>query len=314
MTTIHNMPPLPKYIDLLPNVYRRSGDYNHPLIEDYLKIFEKILTGEETKPEANTLYRRKGLGQTLNVIPGIFYPRFSFLFEPGDDKFIPPILGTDQEAHETELNSYVGASYAEYSDLPDSEWQLEFNLWINELLDWMSSRVDLTLNPDWDVDTKRYLVAYFMPFFRQRGTSENLQTLLQIFMGNGNPHTPLEDDPLIQNIQVHSIAQTYKPTETETVGTPIQNYIIGQNITLADTYQEGMPLLDGQRPYTYLTQIIFKESQKNLVDQATCKFESIFNEEKPALGNASVVHTVPFMLGPDSASALGINTYLTPSP
>jgi len=305
--------PRPKYMDLLPKIYSRPGNYDHPLIADYLKTFEKILTGEETQPEDNTLYRRKGLDQTLDVLAGIFYPRFSFIFDPENDEFIPPILDDDQENHETELNSYVGASYAEYSSDEDSPWQLEFNLWLDELLSWMSDRIDTPMNPNWDVDTKRYLIAYFMPFFRQRGTPANLQKLLQIFMGNGNPYTPLEKNSLIESISVYNIAQNYLPLTEAGFQEPIQPYRVGQNFLLTDKYEEGQPLLGGRRPYAYTVEIVFKQSDQDLIAPALAQFDEILVEEKPALGYCNIEVKVPFMVGPDSASKLGVNTYVIPS-
>jgi len=303
-------------MDLLPQIYRRSGDNRQPLIEDYLKIFEKILTGEDTLSDDSTLYKRKGLGQTLNVLAGLLYPRFDFLFNPESTEFIPPIFGKNEEEHETDLNSYVGATYSEYNHNPESEWQVEFNAWLDEILDWMAQRIDLSLNFDWDADTRRYLIAYFMPYFRQRGTVTCLENLLKIFLGNGDPSAPLHNHSFIKDISVFDLSQCYQPVGSRSEALPLKPYQVGKNITLEDGYTEGQPVLGAQRPYAWLVRIVFKkfeECKKDNVNHVMTQFYKILEDEKPAIGCYNVVSQVPFMVGPDSATQLAINSYLLSS-
>jgi hypothetical protein len=301
----------PRYIELLPQIYRKSGDNDNPLVENYLKIFEKILTGEETLPEDSTLYRRKGLGQTLNVLPDLFYPRFSFLFDPESKEFIPPILGSNQEQYETDLNSYVGATYAEYGSKNDSQWQVEYAAWMDEMLDWMGQRIGLKYNPEWNADTRRYLAAVFMPYYRERGTVACLQAMLQIFLGNGDPEDPLAENKIVKNIQVFDLSQNYLPANGKDKGMPIEGYRVGVNMTLADGYVEGKPLLGAKRPYAWLVRVVFLNSKKDQVDDFMAKFNQLLDEEKPALGCCNVQLQAPFRVGPGSATQLNVNACLT---
>ncbi len=308
MPASKNIPP--KYIKLLPAIYQRQGDNPDVEIESYLKIFEKILTGEITLPESNTLYRRKGLGETLDVLANMFYPRFSFLFSDDDEEFIPPILDKNQEENETNLNSYVGASYAEYSDEEDSQFQLEFQDWLKDILDWMSDRADTPLNPNWDADTKRLLIAYIMPLFRQRGTQACLQLLLQIYLGNGNPYDPLKDNKIIKDINVYDLSTKYLPTDEDPNQQPLQPYLVGVNFNLTNNYVEGQPLLGAQRPYCYAAQIDFKVSDFDVVNEKMSEFDQALNRERPAIGYCKVIQRVPFMTGPKSTTQLNVNSYL----
>lgn len=304
----------PSYMELLPQIYRRSGDSDGPLVESYLKIFEKILTGEETQPEDSTLYRRKGLGQTLDVLGDLFYPRFSFLFDPENDQFIPPIAGDDQEEYETDLNSYVGATYAAYSDKSGSEWQTEYGAWLDDLLDWMGRRMGLSFNSEWDDDTRRYLAAVFMPYYRQRGTPACLASLLKIFLGNGDPRDPLGNNALVNNISVFDLSGHYLPAGDERRGPPIEGYRVGVNTVLADSYEEGKPLLGAQRPYAWLVRVVLKNARREEVDEFLPKFNQVLEEEKPALGFCNVQIQMPFTLGLNSSTQLSVNSYLITPP
>jgi len=89
-------PPSPdapsRYLRYLPAIYSKGGP---AFVGRYLKIFEKILTGIDD----STLDGQRGMQELLaaDVIGNLFYPRLSFLFEPSDTTFIPPISGATPE-------------------------------------------------------------------------------------------------------------------------------------------------------------------------------------------------------------------------
>jgi hypothetical protein len=313
-----NRPP-PRYMDFLPAIYRRSNDDGPPLVESYLKAFEKILTGEDSAAADDTLFRTRGLGQTLDVLGDLFYPRFSFLFPEADADFIPPILGSGQENAETKLNGYVSATSAEYDARPESAFQQEFNAWLDDILDWMAERCGIVLKEVWDADLKRRVNATGLPTFRERGTRAGLErSLLQyadrkpVANNNANPQT----SP-IRSIRVYDLSLNYLPDVSgialQTSGAPLAGYRVGETMRLSESYAEGMPLLDAIRPYAYLARIEFNTARPAAVDPALIEFEKTLSREQPAIGRRNVLECIPFTLGPDSATRLGINSYLAPA-
>ncbi len=94
------------YLRYLPAIYR---DAAAPFVGDYLKIFEKLLTGIDDQ----ALDGRRGIQELLAsaVIGNLFYPRLSFLFPPKDTSFIPPISGAEHSQEVQildDLNRYIG--------------------------------------------------------------------------------------------------------------------------------------------------------------------------------------------------------------
>lgn len=81
-----------KYMEYLPSVfYDTVKDGKVLFTTQYLKIFEKILSGIDD----DALNGRKGIAEVLDIIPELFHPRFSFIFDeylfswdkiPGNDK------------------------------------------------------------------------------------------------------------------------------------------------------------------------------------------------------------------------------------
>lgn len=60
-------------------------------------------------------------------------------------------------------------------------------------LDWLARLVALEVRPDWDEETRRWLLAHAVPLYRQRGTRAGLQRMLLIHLATGNlPQPELE--------------------------------------------------------------------------------------------------------------------------
>ncbi|HEX6904126.1 MAG TPA: phage tail protein [Thermoanaerobaculia bacterium] len=52
-----------------------------------------------------------------------------------------------------------------------------------DFLDWLAGWVALSLRPDWDVDTRRRILAEIVPAYRWRGTPAGLKRVLKAFTG-----------------------------------------------------------------------------------------------------------------------------------
>jgi phage tail-like protein len=187
------------YLRYLPAVY---GTTEPEFLAQYLKVFEKILTGIED----DQLNGRKGIQELLNaeVIGNLFYPRLSFLFDPADTSFIPPISGApakQQAAILTELNSYIGVPetsdpLAAYlvtqpttqptAQLPTqksaSDPQAAISSWLNDFLVWLGGWVDLLVDNSWSIDKKRNVTAQIMALYRMRGTTQGLGFLVDLLL------------------------------------------------------------------------------------------------------------------------------------
>ena len=226
------------YLKLLPAIYSQPQVLSeHPFLGNYLKIFEKIMTGLNMDGPL-LLQRRKGWGQMLApmVIGELFYPRLSFLF-PNNPCFIPDL---NQQSLQT-INDYFGVSNSPKPEAEVSEW-------LKSLLDFMASWVDLYLDHDFldelhtpDIpiaylNKMRNIIARIMPLYRKRGTREGLQGMIDLLIDLN-----YKGEPIIQ-VEIVSLAQT----------TPWQ---LGCNSTLHDAYRVGFPLVGGVRPWVFLVEI-----------------------------------------------------------
>lgn len=258
------------YLKYLPAIYQRSDSSNYnsaAFIGDYLKVFEKILSGIDD----DTLDGRKGVGELLSadVIGNMFYPRFSFLFDQKDDDFVPPIsaLPDDQKKQLlAEFNQYIGVEAFE-DPLADyvtgvnqaSNWEAAFEVWINELVSWLGGWVNLVVNKSWTLDKKRTVVMQILALYRLRGTTFGLQSLLDLLLDLPVTLDGLEYDSN-NNIQMIkgelSIVVSEPITPPVTVeDNPLKGFI------LQDHYSLGMPVVSGFAPWQFCIQIILPNVQ-----------------------------------------------------
>lgn len=178
------------YLKYLPALYGRPGpDGEPPFLSAFLKIFEKLLSGNieppawQSFPVEPPYLTRKGIRQLLEpqVIGTLFHPRLSFLFadDPAFSKTFIPTLSIGKTAGTSDnvdklklLATYIGA-----------DGTLSVKAWLNAFLDWMAGTVALDVDGAWAIDTKRFVIAQALPLFRARGTLDGMTWLLNAWFG-----------------------------------------------------------------------------------------------------------------------------------
>lgn len=173
------------YLRYLPAIYR---DAAAPFVGDYLKIFEKLLTGIDDQE----LDGRRGIQELLAsaVIGNLFYPRLSFLFPPKDTSFIPPISGAEHSQEVQildDLNRYIGVpsppnpaarfSGGQHATQPP---EAAIQAWLDGFLNWLAGWVDLVPDGSWDIDKKRNVIAQSLALYRMRGTPQGIGMLIDL--------------------------------------------------------------------------------------------------------------------------------------
>jgi len=253
--------PLPSsYLRYLPAIF--SGP-DSTFASHYLKIFEKILTGIDD----DTLAGQRGIQELLasNVIGNLFYPRLSFLFDPADTTFIPPISSAppDQEAAIlADLQRYIGVPTPAnptraFAGSPRSQPSTEdaIEAWLSGFLNWLSGWVDLTPDDSWSIDKKRTVLAQILALYRLRGTPQGLGFLIDLLL----------DLPLT------IVGITYQPPQdghTSGTTTPIEGKVTvtvsnptppgiavnddaGKTFVVRDAYTRGEPVVSGYMPWFF---------------------------------------------------------------
>jgi phage tail-like protein len=151
------------YMQFLPSVFHEEvKDEKRPFIERYLKIFERILSGIED----GELKGKKGIAEMLDIISDIFHPRFSFLFDETEKRFLPPLKKNEKNIFKNYFRADV--------DVDD---------FLNEFLRWLASWMALVLKEDWELEKKREVIARIIPIYRMRGTKRGLEEYLNIYVG-----------------------------------------------------------------------------------------------------------------------------------
>jgi len=255
--------PKDRYIDFLPAVYRRHAGPGSPeFLEAYLHVFQTILgrtppRGDET-PEHPTAVDRKGLASVIDVLPDLFYPRLSFLFEDDTEDFIPkfapprPPRGyTDHKL--AELNSYFGIT----DPMTNDAWQAAVTRWLGEFLDWQAAWLGFQPDDNWTIDNKRLQLALILPIFRQRGTARGLEQLLRMFV-----------DPAIE---VHDMVDALALT-------------VGETTRLSEEFDQTEAVVGGLRPYSFVVQLTVGPNETDLpqTTQKIAAIEALTDREKPA--------------------------------
>lgn len=152
-----------RYMHYLPSVFQQvAEDGDDPLISRYLRIFEKMLSGIDD----GEIEGKKGILETLDIISDIFHPGFPFLFDAAGDTFLSPLSSDEKTAFNKYFRQDVGAD--------------EF---MDEFLRWMAGWTALVLKEDWELETKREVIARILPIYRMRGTKTGLEEYLKIYVG-----------------------------------------------------------------------------------------------------------------------------------
>ncbi len=185
-----------KYSGFIPSIFKEA-EYEASFMERYFKIFEDILKGIENdgieKIEADK----------LDVVPDLFYPGFTFLFKDREKVFLP---GIEEEAA--------------------SNFRKFFRTDMEDFLDFLGGWMGLVLNKNWDIDTKREMIARIIPLYRIRGTRRGLEEYLRISI-----HNDVEVIEEKEAFQVGIISHVGKNT---LIGGLPQNYFI-VNITMPES-------------------------------------------------------------------------------
>lgn len=251
------------YQRYLPAIY--SGK-DSAFVGDYLKIFEKLLTGIGD----GELDGRRGIQELLNadVAGNLFYPRLSFLFDPASTDFMPPISAAkpnQQQAILANLDSYIGvpavtnplAAYVAGQPATGSV-QSGIEAWLNSFLNWLGGWVDLTPDNSWSIDKKRMVTAQILALYRLRGTPQGLGFMLDLLL----------DLPMtIEGVQYQMAgggfpakAVPVKGPITLTVSNPVPPCIRVADqaqgaFILQESYHAGSPVVSGYFPWLFNVQI-----------------------------------------------------------
>jgi hypothetical protein len=255
--------PPSSYLRYLPAVF--SGK-DSAFVGDYLKIFEKLLTGIGD----GALDGRRGIQELLNadVAGNLFYPRLSFLFDPASTDFMPPISAAkpnQQQAILANLDSYIGvpaatnplAAYVAGQSATGSA-QSGIEAWLNSFLNWLGGWVDLTLDNSWSIDKKRMVTAQILALYRLRGTPLGLGYMLNLLL----------DLPLtIEGVQYQAAGDGFpakavavKGQITVTVSNPKAPCIgvsdqVQTAFILQERYHAGSQVVSGYFPWLFNVQI-----------------------------------------------------------
>ncbi|NRO97474.1 hypothetical protein GWC77_16240 [Paraburkholderia sp. NMBU_R16] len=258
MSTPSSLPS--SYLRYLPALY--SGP-DSAFVGHYLKIFEKVLTGIDD----DTLEGQRGIQELLasQVIGNLFYPRLSFLFDPANTEFIPPISGAPPDrkaAILADLQRYIGvptpanptrAFAGSPRSQPTSEDAIE--TWLSGFLNWLSGWVDLTPDDGWSIDKKRTVLAQVLALYRLRGTPQGLGFLVDLLLD-----LPLTITGIVyQPPQDGQHAGTTAPIEgnvTVTISNPAPpgiavNDEARKTFVVRDRYVSGDPVISGYLPWFF---------------------------------------------------------------
>lgn len=257
MTDVPPSSPPSSYLRYLPAIFTRQ---DAPFLGNYLKVFEKLLTGVADNP----LNGRKGIQELLaaEVIGNLFYPRFSFLFPGNTTDFIPPIAGPNQTQILARFNSYIGveppadplAGHGAGSVSP-ADWQSAFILWLSGFLAWLAGWIDLVPTGGWSLDKTRMVIAQMPALYRLRGTPQGMSFLINLLLdlpmsipgvvisnGDNQPGTGLVT-VTVSNPKPAGIQLTDQMTR-------------GLTFVLADRVDTTTPLLGGYAPWLFDVQVI----------------------------------------------------------
>jgi hypothetical protein len=238
------------YLRFLPALYGTPQNLNaHPFIGQYLKIFEKLLSGIddaaflENKDVghpaiAPDIAERKGIRELLaeRVAGNLFYPRLSFLFDASDQDFMPPLSGAkddDKTKLFAALGSYIGIDVDPHAHTPTAEVEA----WLSDFLEWLGRTIALRVDKSWTIDKKRNVIAQMLALYRMRGTVQGMQLLLDLWLD-----LPLN---LTGGTKANSPSRTLTVAVTNPTPPPVRidNNDPPNSFRLYSSYRPGMPIV-----------------------------------------------------------------------
>ncbi|RKP46825.1 phage tail protein [Trinickia fusca] len=246
------------YLRYLPAVY--SGP-DSAFVGNYLNIFEKLLTSDD-----DALNGRRGIQALLaaGVIGNLFYPRLSFLFEPSNTEFIPPISGLEPDKETqilADLDSYIGVPVpvnptTKFSGSPQASAtpKSATQAWLDGLLDWLGGWVNLTPDSQWSIDKKRMVIAQVLALYRLRGTPQGLNFLINLLFDLPRQITGIAYQPPQRGQKASTVPITGSMTVTVSNPTPpcigVSDKVASAFI-LHEQYQSGQPVVSGYFPWRF---------------------------------------------------------------
>jgi Phage tail protein (Tail_P2_I) len=249
------------YLRYLPAVYATSEP---EFLYGYLKIFQKILTGVDD----TSLEGRRGIQELLaaDVIGNLFYPRLSFLFDPDNTEFIPPISGAKADVEQailTDLNRYIGVA-----DRPDPLAQYVaqsiaapnlsgITAWLNDFLAWLALWVDLPVDNAWSIDKKRNVMAQILALYRQRGTLAGMAMLCNLWLDLPLKVTGIsydaQGDSKIEG-EIKLLFSNPQPPNIVCTDDVSKAFVLQANYQ--SSYTPGPAVLGGYLPWLFQVQIV----------------------------------------------------------
>lgn len=245
------------YLRYLPAVFSKAAD---DFLARYLKIFEKLFTGLSDA----TLDGRRGIQQLLaaEVIGNLFYSRFSFLFPPSNHDFIPLISGLPQKQQDellTLFDSFIGVPTAPHPlaghvaalSSGGDDALAAFKAWLDDLLTWLASWVNMVLDSSWSLDKKRRVIAEIVALYRLRGTAAGLGMLIDLLLDLPMPvhcYTP------------QGFAQVTGPVSVSVVNPQPSAITLTEkadknSFVLQCAYRPGAPLVSGYAPWLFFVRV-----------------------------------------------------------
>ncbi len=214
-----------RYIHFLPEVFHGEGEED-PFIVRYLSIFEKILSGIDD----GELEGKKGILETLDIISDIVHPRFSFLFDETEKRFLPPVT-TDEE---TLLKKYFRPT------------DVDAGVFLDDFFRWLAGWMALVLRDDWEIEKKREVIARILPLYRMRGTKRGLEEYLKIYVGR--PVT------IIDEVEPFRIGVDSAIGKSARIGGLISHVFIVEVDVLYMFSWDNVPGSESKRLLSYLTE------------------------------------------------------------
>lgn len=323
-----------RYLAFLPAVYaeRDDGDAQPGFIGAFLAIFEKLLSGIAD----GELDGRKGIHELLaaEVIGNLFHPRLSFLFDaqqPPDTTFIPPISGAPAPTRTrllADFNSYIGlagspdplARFVAAGSRRDSEWQAEFEAWLNDFLDWLGGWVALVPDKDWSIDKKRTVIAEIVALHRLRGTPQGMSMLIDLVFDlpltvDGLSYPVGSTVPEVVHGQVVATVANPAPAPLTVSDLPATAFI------LRDRWRAGDPVVAGRRPWLFEVTLTLPNAGRpdfiltlagiQQVTTLATGIRALLESARPAASHATLAIVPGLLLSlPAWASQLGVNTLI----
>ena len=303
------------YLNLLPAIYDPATPppASNSFITDYLKIFEQILSGRpspepsvypsspSTTTPSQAAIPPKGIGSVLDIMADLFYPRLSFLFPSDETAFMPPIETPVPAASDAKYDQHLLALLNAFIKVSHIE------PWLDECLQWLASWISLVLAESWTLDKKRQTLAMIYPLYRQRGTLNGLQKLIELYLLADSDSTqeqpqpgskqPTEAIPSVTIIDTTEI----KPSDME-VGA----------FQLQPAYTQNAPILNGVTPYHFIVTVTMHTTDHQTVQRQKEVIEKVLQQEAPAHTSYQlIIETLTLTIGQKKGDAkIGQNTRL----